>query len=72
MRQIIFQHGMNVFPIYVLSDMKLSITSVNGRIDKNHDAVLEAQISLADSSEVDQLIKKLKQDKRIYDVRRTT
>lgn len=55
-----------------VSDMKLSITSVNGRIDKNRDAVLEASIRLTDVSEVDMLIKKLLSDKRIYDVNRLT
>ncbi len=57
---------------FVVADMKLSITSVNGRIDKNRDAVLEAQISLTDSSEVDLLIKKMQADKRIYEVHRIT
>ncbi len=57
---------------FVVGDMKLSITSVNGRIDKNHDAILEAQISLTDSSEVDLLIKKMQADKRIYEVHRIT
>ncbi len=57
---------------FVVGEMKLSITSVNGRIDKNHDAVLEAQISLTDSSEVDLLIKKMQADKRIYEVHRIT
>ncbi len=56
----------------VVGEMKLSITSVNGRIDKNHDAVLEAQISLTDSSEVDLFIKKMQADKRIYEVHRIT
>ncbi len=56
----------------VVSEMKLSITSVNGRIDKNHDAILEAQISLTDSSEVDLLIKKMQSDRRIYEVHRIT
>ena len=56
----------------VVADMKLSITAVNGRIDKNHDAVLDASISLADIAEVDMLIKKMIADKRIYDVRRVT
>lgn len=56
----------------VVSDMKLSITSVNGRIDRNHDAVLEASIRLTDISEMDLLIKKLRSDKRIYDVNRLT
>ncbi len=57
---------------FVVAEMKLSITSVNGRIDKNRDAVLEAQISLTDSSEVDLLIKKMQADKRIYEVHRIT
>ncbi len=56
----------------VVSEMKLSITAVNGRIDKNHDAILDASISLTDIGEVDLLIKKMQSDKRIYGVRRTT
>ena len=56
----------------VVADLKLSITAVNGRIDKNRDAVLEASISLADISEVDLLIKKMQGDKRIYEVHRIT
>ena len=56
----------------VVSELKLSITAVNGRIDKNQDAVLEASISLSDVSEVDMLIKKLRSDKRVYDVHRIT
>ena len=55
-----------------VADLKLGITAVNGRIDKNHDAILEASISLSDISEVDSLIKKMKADKRIYDVHRIT
>lgn len=56
----------------VVADLKLSITAVNGRIDKNHDAILEASISLTDISEVDLLIKKMQADKRIYEVHRIT
>ena len=56
----------------VVSDMKLSITAVNGRIDKNRDAVLEASVSLTDVADVDMLLKKLRADKRIYDVHRIT
>ncbi len=55
-----------------VADLKLSITAVNGRIDKNRDAILEASISLTDISEVDQLIKKMQSDKRIYEVHRIT
>ena len=56
----------------VVSDMKLSITAVNGRIDKNHDAVLEASVSLTDIEDVDMLLKKLRADRRIYEVHRIT
>ncbi len=55
-----------------VSELKLSITAVNGRIDKNHDAVLEASISLTDISEIDLLLKKIQSDKRIYNVHRIT
>ncbi len=56
----------------VVSELRLSITAVNGRIDKNGDAVLESSVSLTDISEIDMLIKKLKGDKRIYEVHRIT
>ena len=54
----------------VVSEMKLSITAVNGRIDRNGDAILEASVALSDVSELDLLIKKMLLDKRIYDVHR--
>ncbi len=57
---------------FVVADLKLGITAVNGRIDRNQDAILEASISLADISDIDLLIKKMKADKRIYDVHRIT
>ena len=56
----------------VVADLKLSITAVNGRIDKSGDAVLEASVSLTDIAEVDMLIKKMQGDKRIYEVHRIT
>ena len=56
----------------VVSDLKLSLTSINGRTDKSGDAVMEAVISFADLVEVDMLIKKMQADKRIYEVHRMT
>ncbi len=56
----------------VVADLKLSISAVNGRIDKSGDAILEATVSLTDISEVDQLIKKMQTDRRIYEVHRVT
>ena len=55
-----------------VSDLKLAITAVNGRMDKSGDAILESSVSLADISEVDMLIKKMLGDKRIFDVHRIT
>ncbi len=56
----------------VVSDLRLSLSSINGRTDKNRDAVMEAIISFADLGEVDMLIKKMQADRRIYEVRRIT
>ncbi len=55
----------------VVADLSLSISAINGRLDKNHSAVLDASVSIADSNEVDLLIKKLQADKRIYEVHRS-
>jgi len=56
----------------VTSEMKLSITSINGRNDKSGDAIVETTVSLADVTSLDILFKKLLSDKRVYDVHRVT
>ncbi len=56
----------------VVADLDLAITAINGRLDKNRGAVLDASVSIANSNEVDLLIKKLQADKRIYEVHRIT
>lgn len=56
----------------VVSDMRLMITGVNSRFDKNKDAVIEASIRLNGKEDIDQLIKKIRQDERIQEVFRTT
>ena len=56
----------------VVADLKLSITAINGRLDKNRGAVLDASISISDTNEVVLLMKKLQADKRIYEVHRIT
>ena len=50
--------------------MKLSITSINGRYDKNHDAIVEVTVSLTNRQDVEVLIKKMQSHAKIYDVRR--
>lgn len=55
----------------VVSDLRLMITGVNSRFDKNKDAVIEANIRLNGKEDIDQLIKKIRSDERITEVYRT-
>ena len=55
----------------VVSDMRLMITAVNSRFDKNKDAVIEANIRLNGKEDIDLLIRKLLSDDRISEVYRT-
>ncbi len=55
----------------VVSDMRLMITGVNSRFDKNKDAVIEANIRLNGKEDIDLLIKKIRADERIDEVFRT-
>ena len=55
----------------VVSDMRLMITGVNSRFDKNKDAVIEANIRLNGKDDIDLLIKKIRSDERISEVYRT-
>ena len=55
----------------VVSDMRLMITGVNSRFDKNKDAVIEANIRLNGKQDIDLLIKKIREDERIDEVFRT-
>ena len=51
--------------------MRLMITGVNSRFDKNKDAVIEANIRLNGKEDIDLLIKKIRADERITEVFRT-
>ena len=55
----------------VVSDMRLMITGVNARCDKNKGAVIEANIRLNGKDDIDLLIKKIRSDERISEVYRT-
>ncbi|MGN0822685.1 MAG: RelA/SpoT family protein, partial [Candidatus Gallimonas sp.] len=54
-----------------VAEMKLAITSINGRYDKAGDAIVEVTVSLTNRQDVEVLIKKIKSHAKIYDVRRT-
>lgn len=56
----------------IAGEMRLSIVSVNGRLDKNKDAIVDVTIRISDRRDVEELIKKIKADSRIYDVFRNT
>ncbi len=53
-----------------VAEMKLAITSINGRYDKNKDAIVEVTVSLTNRQDVEVLIKKIQSHAKIYDVRR--
>ena len=55
----------------VVSDLRLMITGVNSRFDKNKTAVIEASVRLNGKQDIDLLIKKIREDDRIDEVFRT-
>lgn len=56
----------------IAADMRLAITSVNGRIDKNRSAIVDVSVTLTRKEDIETLIKRVKSDSRIFDVYRTT
>ncbi len=54
-----------------VAEMKLEITSINGRYDKNNSAIVDVTVSLTNRQDVEVLIKKIKSHAKILDVRRT-
>ena len=55
-----------------VAEMKLEITSINGRYDKNDNAVIDVTVALTNRQDVEVLIKKIKAHSKIYDVRRSS
>lgn len=55
-----------------VAQMKLSITSVNGRYDKNGSAIIDVTVTLTNRQDAEELIKKIKSHAEIYDVRRSS
>ncbi len=53
-----------------IAEMKLSLTSINGRYDKNNDAIVEVTVSLLTKQDIEILIDKIRSHPRILDVRR--
>ena len=65
-------NGVTMFITSEISALRLSMTNINGRINKEKQAEFEIKIKLNRRSDMDMLINRLKKDKRIIDVYRTT
>ena len=55
-----------------VSELKLNITSINGRYDKNDNAIVDVTVSLSNRQDVEVLMKKIKAHQNIYEVRRAS
>lgn len=53
-----------------VAEMKLEITSINGRYDKNNNAVVDVSVSLTNTQDVEVLIKKIRAHEHVFEVRR--
>ena len=53
-----------------VSEMKLEISSINGRYDKNNSAIVEVSVALTNRQDVEVLIGKIRQHPKILDVHR--
>ncbi|HIU61275.1 MAG TPA: bifunctional (p)ppGpp synthetase/guanosine-3',5'-bis(diphosphate) 3'-pyrophosphohydrolase [Candidatus Coproplasma excrementigallinarum] len=64
--------GLVAFVTQELAAMRLSLTQIVGRLDKNRQAVVDINVRLNKRSDLDLLINHLKKDKRVIDVYRTS
>ncbi len=55
-----------------VAEMKLNITSINGRYDKNECAIIDVSVNLTNRQDVEILIKKIKAHAKILDVHRSS
>lgn len=65
------ESGVIAFITQEISAMRLSMTQINGRVNKERQAIFEINVKLNKRSDIDLLINHLKRDKRIIDVYRT-
>lgn len=64
-------YGVVAFITAEIATLKLSMTQINGRLNKDKQAIFEINVKLNKSSDIDLLINHLKKDKRIIEVYRT-
>ncbi len=65
-------NGLVAFISAEIAALKLSMTAINGRVNKNKNAEFDIRIKLNRRSDIDLLVNRIKKDKRVIDVFRTT
>ena len=64
--------GLTAFIVAEISALHIHMTAINGRVNRDGQAEIELKIKLNRRSDMDLLINRLKRDKRVIDVYRTT
>ncbi len=65
-------NGLVAFISSEIAALKLSMTAINGRVNKDKNAEFDIRIKLNKRSDIDLLVNRIKKDKRVIDVFRTT
>ena len=65
-------NGIVAFISAEIATLKLGMTAINGRINKDKNAEFDLRIKINKRSDIDLLVQRLRRDKRIIDVFRTT
>ena len=64
--------GLVAFISYEIAALKLNMTAINGRVNRDKNAEFDIRIRLNKRSDIDLLVNRLKKDRRVIDVFRTT
>ncbi len=64
--------GLTAFVVAEITAMHLSMTQINGRVNKDKLAELDIRVKLNKRSDIDLLVNRIKKDKHVIDVYRTT
>ncbi len=64
--------GLTAFIVAEISAMHLYMTQINGRVNKEKQAEFDIKVKLNKRSDIDLLVNRIKKDKRVIDVYRTT
>ena len=65
-------NGLIAFISYEIAALKISMTAINGRVNKDKNAEFDIRLRLNKRSDIDLLVNRIKKDRRVIDVYRTT